>query len=86
MYVEGVLQHTLSGHADHVYSLCMLDSRRLLSGSRDHSAKVWDLATFTCLKTLSGHSSDIFCSTLGPDGQMLYTGFGRPPHTYIPPR
>ena len=68
------MQHKLTGHSDHVYSLAVLDGGRLVSGSRDHTARVWDLGTLRCLKTLSGHSSDIFCVTLSHDRQMLYTG------------
>lgn len=42
MYVaDGTVQHRLSGHGDHVYSLTVLSNERLASGSRDHTAKIW---------------------------------------------
>ena len=64
-------EHKLTGHGDHVYSLVMLHDGRLASGSRDHTIRIWDMQSFTCLKTLSGHTLDIFCMTQLVDGQLL---------------
>ena len=43
-----------------------------------HSFPPRDLRTFSCLKTLSGHGMDIFCSNLSADGQQLYSGCDSP--------
>ena len=32
------------------------DGRRVVSGSRDNTLKVWDVATCACVATLQGHS------------------------------
>jgi len=36
------------GHADEILCLAMLPDNRLMSGSRDFTCRVWNLATFTC--------------------------------------
>ena len=37
------------------------DGRRVVSGSDDKTAKVWDVATGECLATLAGHSKHVWC-------------------------
>ena len=37
------------------------DGRRVVSGSRDDTLKVWDVATGKCLATLEGHSDPVRC-------------------------
>ena len=32
------------------------DGRRVVSGSKDNTLKVWDVATGECVATLKGHS------------------------------
>ena len=32
------------------------DGRRVVSGSKDNTLKVWDIATGECVATLEGHS------------------------------
>ena len=45
------------------------DGRRVVSGSHDHTLKVWDVATGKCVATLEGHSWSVrraaftFCCT-----------------------
>jgi WD40 repeat protein len=36
------------------------DGRRVVSGSRDETVKVWDAATGECVATLAGHSSAVW--------------------------
>jgi WD40 repeat protein len=55
MCADGVAQHKLSGHGDHVYSLLVLANDRLASGSRDNTAKIWlgpcgDIVLMFCLR------------------------------------
>ncbi|HEX8702735.1 MAG TPA: TIR domain-containing protein [Myxococcaceae bacterium] len=50
------------------------DGQHLLSGSYDHSLKVWDTSSGECLLTLSGHSSSVNACAWGPDGQRLLSG------------
>ena len=37
------------------------DGRRVVSGSHDHTLKVWDVATGKCVATLKGHSKAVRC-------------------------
>ena len=37
----------------------VLSENRLASGSNDESIKIWDLSTFTCLQTLTGHRDTV---------------------------
>ena len=37
------------------------DGRRVVSGSDDKTAKVWDVATGECVATLAGHSEMVWC-------------------------
>ena len=50
----------LSGHADSVYCL-EFDSKRIISGSRDQTIKVWDIQTGRCLGTFRGHYGSVLC-------------------------
>ena len=38
------------------------DGRRVVSGSYDHTLKVWDVATGECVATLEGHSKGVRCA------------------------
>ncbi|KAK4704242.1 F-box and WD-40 domain protein 1/11, partial [Phenoliferia sp. Uapishka_3] len=62
---------TLKGHTDSVYCL-QFDQYKVISGSRDRSIRVWDLATNTCVKTLKGHQGSILC--LQYDDRVLISG------------
>jgi F-box/WD-40 domain protein 7 len=43
-----------------VYSL-QFDDRKVVSGSADHSIKVWDVKTGRCELTLNGHANSVMC-------------------------
>ena len=47
--------------------------KRLVSASKDGTARVWDVPSGTCVHSLSGHSQGIQCVKWGGDGR-IYTG------------
>ncbi|CAO3585043.1 unnamed protein product [Absidia cylindrospora] len=47
-------------HMDWIYCL-QFNSNILVSGSRDRTLKIWDMATAACLHTLHGHSASVLC-------------------------
>ena len=51
-----------------------LDGQRIVTGSDDQTAKVWDAASGKELIALSGHSNLITAATFSPDGRRIVTG------------
>lgn len=49
-------------------------SRRMVTGSGDFTARVWDCDTQTPLHTLRGHSNWVLCVSYSPDGTLIATG------------
>jgi WD40 repeat protein len=63
------------GHSDRVYSVAFTrDGTQLISGSFDHTLKIWQLANGQCRQTLAGHTNGIYSLAVSPDGQHLVTG------------
>ncbi|MCC6418954.1 MAG: hypothetical protein IT429_12030 [Gemmataceae bacterium] len=69
---------TFKGHTDAVYSVAFSpDSKYLVTGSFDHSIKLWDLATGKEVKTYSGpagHQKQVLTVAFSPDGHLMATG------------
>ena len=64
----------LSGHADAVLSLVFSrDGAKLLSGSYDGTARLWDIAAGTS-KEFRGHDWWVWSVTFSPDEQRFVTG------------
>ncbi|GAA5924914.1 hypothetical protein JCM3775_006316 [Rhodotorula graminis] len=59
------------GHADSVYCV-QFDERKVVSGSRDQTVRIWDLASGTTTATLKGHEGSVLC--LQYDNKILVTG------------
>jgi len=66
---------TFKGHADGVFSVAFSpDGRRIVTGSLDKTAKVWEAASGRELLTLKGHGHVVSSVAFSPDGQRLVTG------------
>jgi WD40 repeat protein len=50
------------------------DGRRIVSGSADHTVKVWDAVTGQETITLRGGASPVTCVAFSPDGRRIVAG------------
>jgi F-box/WD-40 domain protein 7 len=62
---------TLLGHTDIVRCL-QISATLLISGSYDHTLKLWDLKAGTCTNTLRGHTDAVLC--LQFDNEKIVSG------------
>ena len=70
----------LRGHEGAIYTVAISpDGRWLVTGSEDHTARVWDLQAADVAASavdLSGHKDGITALAISPDGRWLVTGSG----------
>ncbi|QEL13456.1 WD40 repeat domain-containing protein [Limnoglobus roseus] len=65
----------LNGHTDSVTAVAFSpDGSRIVTGSEDKTARVWDAKTGTELLALMGHSEELFSVAFSPDGSRVATG------------
>lgn len=50
------------------------DGKQIASGSTDKTIKIWQLSSGQELRTLTGHSDDVFSVTFSPDGKQIASG------------
>jgi serine/threonine protein kinase/WD40 repeat protein len=62
------------GHSDAVTGVAFVDGRRFLSGSRDQSVRLWDVASGRELRSLTGHEGPINGVAISPDGRLALAG------------
>jgi WD40 repeat protein/class 3 adenylate cyclase/tRNA A-37 threonylcarbamoyl transferase component Bud32 len=68
---------TLRGHLQGVSSVVFSpDGHRIVTGSFDQTAKIWDVASGRELLTLKGHRDSILSVDFSSDGQRIVTGSG----------
>lgn len=66
---------TLTGHTDSVWSVILSpDSKTLISGSADHTIKIWNPETGKVVQTLVGHTDAV--RSLTSNGKTLISGSG----------
>jgi WD40 repeat protein/transcriptional regulator with XRE-family HTH domain len=68
------VQLTLRSHTDAVNDVAYSpDGKRLITGSSDKTAKIWDAASGKELLTLSGHTDQVYGVAYSPDGTRVAT-------------
>ena len=70
---EGIHTRTLKGHTGWVYSLVVLPTGELASGSGDSTIRVWDTDTGECKQVLKGHTEAAFSLVVLPNGELAST-------------
>ncbi len=71
------LLKTIRGNRGIIFSLAFTpDGRQVLSGSDDHTVKVWDLVSGRQVRTLSGHGNSVYSVTVSSDGRYALSGSG----------
>ena len=71
----GPLRQILAGHKDWITAVAVLpDSSRALSGSRDSTLRLWDLATGETLHIFQGHGDWVSAVAVLADGSRALSG------------
>jgi WD40 repeat protein len=74
-FPTGQIKHLLKGHDNVILSLNFSsDNTRLISGSADKTARIWDITSGNTLHTLQGHTDYIYAVAFSPDNQLAVTG------------
>ncbi|KAK5994039.1 Vegetative incompatibility HET-E-1-like protein [Cladobotryum mycophilum] len=68
-------RQTLTGHTDPVHTVAFsMDGRQILSGSSDHTIRIWNASTGACIQTLKGHAGNVHCATFAAKDQRVFSG------------
>ncbi|KJU84114.1 repeat-containing protein [Candidatus Magnetobacterium bavaricum] len=65
----------LQGHSNDVTCVAIsADGMKIVSGSKDNTLRIWDIATGNLLKTLEGHSSVVSSVAISADDKKIVSG------------
>jgi WD40 repeat protein len=64
--------HVLDGHTAGVTTVAVFpDGKRAVTGSRDHTVRIWDLSKAAADRTLEGHQGTVLAVAVSPDGKRV---------------
>jgi WD40 repeat protein len=65
----------LEGHTDSLCSVAFsLNGLRIVSGSDDHTVRIWDAVSGVVLHTLEGHTNPVYSVAFSSDGLRIVSG------------
>ena len=65
----------MSGHTSGISALALsADGSRAISGSRDHTLKIWELPSGREVGSLPGHDGPVTAVSMTPDGSCAVSG------------
>lgn len=71
----GPTGRTIKGHDGSVLAVEFTrDGKTLVSSSRDHTIKLWDVATGELKRTLTDHTADVYTVAFSHDGKLMASG------------
>lgn len=74
-FQTGEVKTLLKGHTNVINGLAFSpDGNRLISGSADKTARIWNVRTQKTIHVLKGHTDHIYAVAFSPDGSMAVTG------------
>ena len=69
------LDSILSGHTDHIYAVAFTpDSQRVVTGSNDHTLRLWQVSDGKRLATLTGHTDKVHSVAISPQDGTIASG------------
>jgi WD40 repeat protein len=69
---DGEQRRAAAGHTDEVWSVaCSPDGHYIVSGSKDHTIRMWDTATGAQRHVMSGHSAAMRWVAFSPNGEWI---------------
>ena len=72
---DGSAQGSLRGHNSEVHALAFTrDRQHLVSGSADHTVRVWSIANRSCEHVLLGHNQSVEAVAVSGDGRLVAAG------------
>ncbi len=68
------LMHTFEGHEGAIRSVAIGgDNSLIVTGSKDHTAKIWDSETGRCFRTFTGHTKPITSIDISENKKFIIT-------------
>jgi WD40 repeat protein len=68
---DNIFWGKLPEHSKEITCVATLLDGRIVTGSRDHTLKIWNLTTGECEIIFTGHLDEVWCVAVLPDGRIV---------------